>query len=330
VEATRTCGDNNAVNFQMKNGILVPEKPLEPLQIFVDETFVLDRSGFLQAAFLVPRNVYDEAIVPPSRELLAKLGPEAKEFKGSAIKPGNVRIYREFLHRFVNVSALVADNAPLYPTVSLDGMGAYIGQQFDCVQFNVVGALNNLGIKDADKLAGEFSRQMLWLHRHLPTIAPRGFRNDAILVFDAKYLHAEQSQAQRFFTADGLIAPAVWTLEKALTSCANTLLSDERSDLRIENIGRVVGFRFRRSPEEFGLQAADVLSHLIYSALRDAMGISDANTSCKVQLLHEVMPVFSIDDDLRSCLSVLTGPDGRPDVQIINATMRSRFQILPA
>jgi len=66
----------------------------------------------------------------------------------------------------------------------------------------------------------------------------------------------------------------------------------------LPTIGRVARFRFVRSPDEFGLQAADVLCHLVYSALRQAVGIVDPTTEFKVKLLSDVMPNFTIDNDL--------------------------------
>ena len=315
---------------QHQSGLILPdESPLSPIHLFIDETFTADRSGFLQACFPVPQNIYEEVIVPQSRELLRQFGLQATEFKGAAIKPGNIRPYRDFLHLFTGISAHISDQAPLYPIVSLDGIDAYAGQQFECVRSNVEGSLQNLNASDATHIVAEFSRQMLWLHRHLPTIAPQGFGNGLNCTFDAKYLHAEQMRESRFFSGGQLVTAAMSSLETVLTSCARTLLSYERSVLRLPMIGRIKRFRFVRSPDEFGLQAADVLSHLIYSALRQAVGIVDANTDFKVHLLSEVMPDFAIDDELRSRLTVITANDSRPDIGLTDRLMRSRFQIAP-
>lgn len=267
---------------QHTSGLILPEEPpLAPIHLFIDETFAGDRSGFLQACFPVPENIYDEVIVPESRKILRRLGPQAKEFKGSAIKQGNVSPYREFLHLFTSISARIADHTTLYPVVSLDGMDVYSGQQFDNVRWNVQGSLENLGASEAVHIVAEFSRQMLWLHRHLPTIAPQGIMNEIIITLDAKHSHAEQMRESRFFFGGQLSAATASSLENVLTSYARTLLSHEQSDLQIPNIGRVQGFRFVPSHVEFGLQAADVLSHLVYSVLRQAAGIIDANSAFK-------------------------------------------------
>lgn len=317
------------MNWKQQNGIFVPETPLQPIRLFVDETFSQDRSCFLQAGFPVLSNIYDSMIVPRCRELLAKLGPDAREFKGSAIKRGNVGPYRDFVRLFTSVSTHIADHAPLFPVVSLEGMASYESQQFESVRFNVAGALQNLNASNVDYIVSEFSRQILWLHCHLLTVAPQSFRNDWVFTFDAKYLHAEQTRENRFFSGGRLGVATMSSLESVLSSCARTLLNDSRSVMRLPTIGRVARFRVLRSSDEFGLQAADVLCHLVYSALRQAVGIVDGNTEFKVNLLKEFMPEFTIDEDLRSKLEVVTGKDGRRDLGLTDASLRSRFQIAP-
>jgi hypothetical protein len=288
------------------------------------------KSAAPQAAFPVPRNLYDSIIVPHSRSLLRELGRDAPEFKGTRIKRGNVRTYREFLRLFTGVSIQIADHAPLYPVVALDGMVPYQGQQFQRLRWNVAGALDNLGVRDANNIVDEFSRQMLWLHRHLPFIAPHGFRNEVEFIADEKHSYVNESREPRFFSGKGLAVATQSSLETVLTSCARTLLSHGASEMRMATMGRVARFRFARSPAEFGLQAADVLSHLQYSALRAAVGIEDDTTCAKAELLAEVMPDFRLDAELRSKLTVVNGKDGRPEVMLTDRGIRSRFQILPA
>jgi hypothetical protein len=40
--------------YEMKNGLLVPASETPPITVFIDETYLLDRSGFLQAAVPIP------------------------------------------------------------------------------------------------------------------------------------------------------------------------------------------------------------------------------------------------------------------------------------
>ena len=318
-----------------ESGLILPNEalpnkaPLAPILLFIDETFTADKSGFLQACFSVPQSIYDETFVPRSRELLRQLGSQAAEFKGSAIKRGNIRPYRDFLHLFIGVSAHVSDHAPLYPVVSLEGNESYAGQQFDWVRKNVEGSLQNFNVSDSAHIVEEFSQQLIWLHSHLTAIAPEGISNEIVFTFDEKHSYAKQMLKLRFFSGEQPSAAVASSLETVLTSLARTLFSHKQSNLRLTMIDRVKRFRFARSQDEFGLQAADVLSHLIYISLRKAVGIVNANTSFKVDLLSEIMPDFAIDDDLRSRLKIIEAKDGRQDISLTDPLMRLRFHFAP-
>lgn len=80
------------MEWEMKGGILVPKVPPKPICMFIDETYLLGQSGFLQSAVPVPQDIYTQQLVPQSKALLARIGKDAKEFKGSGIKPGNAEI----------------------------------------------------------------------------------------------------------------------------------------------------------------------------------------------------------------------------------------------
>jgi hypothetical protein len=93
------------MEWELKGRILVPKSAPSPICTFIDETNLLGQTGFLQAAVPIPQDIYTQQLVPQCKILLTKLGKEAKEFKGSGIKPGNADIYLEFLRGFVNVAA---------------------------------------------------------------------------------------------------------------------------------------------------------------------------------------------------------------------------------
>jgi hypothetical protein len=84
------------MEWEMKGGILVPKSAPPPICMFIDEIYLLGQSGFLQAAVPIPQDIYTQHLVPQSKTLLAKLGKDAKEFKGSSIKPGNADIYLDW------------------------------------------------------------------------------------------------------------------------------------------------------------------------------------------------------------------------------------------
>src|SRR5208337_4935528 len=129
----------------------------------------------------------------------------AKEFKGRGVKRGTLSIYQDFLQGFVNVAAQLADVAPVYSVVAIDSTSVYGSDPFKQIYKNVTGAFANLGITDEDELAAEFSRQVLWLHVHYPSISPKAFTNHLILCFDNKHRYAQQMQALKAFTGSRLI-----------------------------------------------------------------------------------------------------------------------------
>ena len=72
------------MEYEINNGILIPKESPPPIYIFVDETYLLDQTGFLQSGIPVPQNIYTDQLVPHCQNLLQKLGKDAKEFKKSA------------------------------------------------------------------------------------------------------------------------------------------------------------------------------------------------------------------------------------------------------
>lgn len=314
------------MEYKETNGILLPKKKPPSIDVFIDETYLLNRSGLLQSAIPIQRDVYEEKLKPFCRDLLQRLGKGAREFKGSAIKNGNKDIYLAFLQAFVNEVANVADQWPLFPIISIDAMEVYSGPMFDSINGNVRGALKNLGISNEDQLVAEFSRQILWLHIHFKKITQLNLENDFILNFDNKHRYAESCGTNRFVTHRYLRASVSVKLENLLKSMAQTLIAKIEPRIAMPRIG---GFRFQWSSNEFGLQAADLLCHLVYNRLKYEMGIVNANTELKSQILWEVMPCNIIDPALRALMKVTRDNEGKDAVLCLDKELRSTIQILP-
>lgn len=315
------------MEWEMQGNVLVPKSESVPMCAFVDEAYLLGQTGFLQAAIVVPQDIYTQQLVPRSKELLTKLGKEAKEFKGSSIKAGNANIYLEFLQGFINVAAQLGEVAPVYSIIAIDSADVYSSDPFAAINNNVTGAFANLGITDEEHLAAEFSRQILWLHVHFPFVTKNGFGNSLVLCFDNKHRYAQRMQALRAFTGPRLNAPTFWQLEKAFRSFANTLFQHLTPKIAMPQIER---FRFQWSSVEFGLQAADLLCHLTLNAVRHGMGIVNDSTTLKTDLLKKVVPSFALLDDLKVDLVVGKDAEGKDDVRCVNPKLRSRVQLLPA
>jgi hypothetical protein len=315
------------MEYEMKNGVLVQKVDPTPICVFVDETYLLDQSGFLQSAIPVPQNLYTAELVPHSQALLLKLGKDAKEFKGTKIKAGNAAIYQEFLQGFINVTARVGDHFQLFPIVAIDATDVYYGGLAAQIYNDVTGCLARLEITDEDHLASEFSRQILWLHIHYPHVAPDRFANHLVFSFDNKHRYAQRMQALRAFIGNQLVAPTFWQLEKAMRSMANTLFEHLQPKIAISKIDR---FHFQWSTKEFGLQAADLFCHLMYNAIQHELGIINDNTTLKTTILKNVMSAFGIDANLKAALHIAKDHEGKDYVRCIDSNLRSRIQFLPS
>ncbi|MFN0018784.1 MAG: hypothetical protein ACKVP0_11035 [Pirellulaceae bacterium] len=310
------------MSFVMKNGILVPIEQLPHVLTFVDETYLLNKSGFIQSAIPVPQNIYDDQLVPRCRDLLKNLGKDAAEFKAKNIKKGNKEVYRQFLEAFVGATSAVSAQYPLSPIVAVDGFGPYSDANFTWVKQQVVGGLSNLGIAGQEQLAGEFTRQVLWLNAHLPKLASVRFANEFVMTFDNKHRYAQETNKVLVVTHPDIIVPIFRPLGKNLTSFANTLLDK----LTKGNSPKIASFNFDFSEKSFGLQAADMFSHLTYAALRCEMNIEeDKDDFEKYDLLLEVTEDFNLAKQLRSELVVAKSNEGRDDVGCNNPSLLSTY-----
>ncbi|NLE36848.1 MAG: DUF3800 domain-containing protein, partial [Pirellulaceae bacterium] len=227
---------------------------------------------------------------------------------------------------FINVSAHISDQAPIFPIVAVDASGVYSGENYDWVYKNVTGGLANMGIHDEDQLAAEFSRQILWIYNHYKKITDRKLTNELVLCFDNKHQYAGRMRALRAMTNDKLIVPTLWQLEYTMRSFANTLFAYMEPKIPIPKIDR---FQFQWSASEFGIQAADLLCHLIYSGIKNAMGITEGNIQLKASILREVMPAFALDAALMNSLAISKNNAGQDDVRCTDPHLLSTFQFFP-
>jgi len=70
------------MEFELKNGILVPKATPQPICVFIDETYLFNQTGFLQSAVCVPQDIYTQQLVPHCKKLLHQLGKDARSSKG--------------------------------------------------------------------------------------------------------------------------------------------------------------------------------------------------------------------------------------------------------
>lgn len=312
------------MDLRLKNGIYVPIKKLQDIYVFIDETYLLNNSAFLQSAIPIPADFYLQELIDNSRNLLDSLGPNAKEFKGSKIRPGNVSTYRDFLTLWIDACATVGDQVTLYPIVSFGSQSSYAGTDVEQMKSEIESALLSIQSGVHPELLDEVCRQIKWIIHHFHRVAPSSFENKMILYFDNKHRYAQLMRDTKAVVGD-YSNVVFWRTEKIIRTCLNTKLPHLTPRYRIPNLRK---FTFTWSTTQFGLQAADVLSHLIYSGIRYEMGIQDLITETKRKLLGEFILDFAIDDALRAILTVGTSNEGKSDVECLGAHI-STFQFPP-
>ena len=315
------------MEFKLENGIYVPIEKSQDIYVFIDETYLLNKSAFLQSAIPMPANLYQQELIEESRNLLNSLGTHAKEFKGSKIRSGNVSIYRDFLRRWIDVCAMVGNQVTLYPIVSFGSQSSYEGSDVAQMKSVIESALTSIqpSVHSSvhSELLDEVCRQTKWMIHHFHKVAPSSFTNKMILCFDNKHRYAQLMRDHRAVVGNNSKID-FWGTEKMIRTLLNIIMSNSPK-YKIPTLDQ---FIFTWSTEEFGLQAADVLSHLIYSCIRYEMGIQDAITTTKKELLKEFIPDFEIDDALRAILTVGTNNEGKRDIECLGAHI-STFQFLP-
>lgn len=307
----------------IQNGNLwLPCAPtIDPILLFVDESYFVNNSGFVQACVAVPRDTYQNNIVPQCKLLLSQLGPNAKEFKGNKIKQGNASIYEAFLKLFINAMAGLSDISKMNSIVTVDAQGPYSGRNVTWINRNVDGAMQRLGIQGTTHLATEFSKQILWLYHHWPKLCGRKYHNPLIVFFDEKHNYAQQCQQMQFVSAPG--TPAILqSTNRTLTSFANSLFGQMEPK---RDVSKIIDFTFSRSDNEFGLQAADLLAHLMLNSLRTALGSATPNMKLREGMLQVFMPGHCTPQALIQSLQ-LQGSD----IKCINSSLLSTFRLEPA
>jgi hypothetical protein len=314
------------MNYQLEKGIYIPQKEVTPISIFVDETNLLNESGFLQSAVVVPYDFYKKLLIPRCYDLLRKLGKDAKEFKGSNIKPGNVSIYKDFLQYFLNTVAQVSGQLEIHSIISIDSTLTYESDNYDTIFEIISGVLVDFKIKDEEHLAAECSRQILWLLNHYSRICNHIFANGLLLIFDNKHRYAQKLRSLRLINPEGLGVSVFWDMGDLLTRLTNKVLSKMKDKHTISEIKK---FQFLWSNKEFGLQAADLLCHLMYNTLRYELGIKNDNTKLKRDILIEFLPDFSISKSLAAALDVKRDRENHEDILCIKNDLISTFRLLP-
>lgn len=286
------------MEFREHNGILVPNAEPDPILVFIDETYLVKQSGLLQCAVVLPARGYQDEIVPSCKRILAKLGKETKEFKGTHITKGNVKIYREFLQYTITMTTHVARQSHLRSILTIDADGRLSGSNYEFVLGCVSKALEINGVVNLPNVTMDFCKQMVWLHTHYERMDPKRHKNELVLTFDDSHHNAKDVRSQKIARLGTVIVPAQFGT--MLASCANALLPE----LPPRPLSRIRTVDFQPSQLQFGLQMADLLCHLFMCGLREAKGLHNDKIDLKCGLLKEVLHDFLPPKDVIDALQV--------------------------
>ena len=289
---------------------------VQPILLFVDQTYLADGTGQIQTAVPVPQSLYDTVIVPECRRLLAEFGPEAKEFTGGSLKTRNRKRYQQFLRLFRNLAAIIAGQSPLRMVITLDGSSIQSGEPFVSVHKHIALSLNRVGITDSDQVAQGFSRQLVWLKDHFAALTLRAFPNPLTVIFDNRYRYSQEMQRQRAIHRNGVELPGSRALEDVLTIAANCLLEQWKTPIPLPRIQQMT---FRDSATECGLQAADLFCNLFFNYALSELGYSNDTVRLKAELCQELLPSLTITDELRAQAIVAPLPDGQSSFRLVDA-----------
>jgi hypothetical protein len=299
---------------------------IQPILLFVDETYLSNGTGQVQTVVPVPLSTYRNVVVPECQRVLGELGPAAREFKGGKIRHGNQEQYKRFLRLFRNLASLVAEHSPLRTVITLDGAAIETGEPFLSAHRHVALALGRVGITDCEQLARAFSRKLVWLKDHFEAISVRPFSNPLVVTFDNKYRYSDHMQRQRAIQR-GATIHSFRKLEDVLTVAANCLLDQWKKPMVLPPIEQL---SFRESASEFGLQAADLFSNLYYNLVLSELGHSSDTVRLKADLCRELLPSIAISDELRSRAALTRLPDGQTSFQLLDANFGMQAILGPA
>jgi hypothetical protein len=250
------------------------------IYVYVDETYLDDRSGLIQSAFCLPKNNHSgfELAVDALKATHPAIFPPV-EFKGSSLSQGNVAVYRDFLAIAFNHIGQVSDKSPLRTITTIESLGRLEDKNFAWIYDHLKGAAANLRVTahNLDYFLKESARQLWWIFRFIDKICTSPIPNEFIFVFDNKQRYGQMCRST-FDLVHPTLGPVKWSGGKLISSFARTLLSTLG-----KNEGKwmpiIRGFDFGFSSTQRQLQVSDLISNLFFSSLKGELGfVSEAVT----------------------------------------------------
>jgi hypothetical protein len=267
------------------------------LCIFLDETYLENKSGFVQSAIVLFESDL-LAIETKCKEILLCYNKTIKEFKAKNITSKNVYYFREFSKLFINV---LPRSENINSIVTIDSTELYKdkNKNFIFIFEIILHLFNEYKVKANIDLAKNLCSQFLWFSNHYPYITKHNIKNKLKIIFDNRNNNAAIYNSTFTLTLEGKTVN--WSYEKLFKFIFNNLF-----ELRKDNfiISEIENLYFEYSENNFGVQIADFFSHLVYNAIFHEMGLKTKNSLTKYNLLKEYIPNFPVYNELKKNLSV--------------------------
>lgn len=272
------------MTYVNQKGVWVPKNMYASIKFFIDEIYFAKKSGFMQAILFAPERTYEKQIIPECKKLLSSIGPNCKEFKGKNISKKNMKAYINFLALFVDVSVIFSDQYKMRPLVSIDSYDFYSDQMHKNILHEIKKAFNKSSNTHHEKVFSDFVTQIIWLVHHFKDLTQTTFINGFEFIFDNKFSYAKDIKKFKMFK-DMSGRQVVLEIRRILKIFAQSILEKF-------GVKNVQGWSYQDSSECFGLQAADLLVHLVYSCLKFEKGLKERTAEAKREVLRTFLPNF--------------------------------------
>lgn len=255
---------------------------IHPIFMFVDESYLdspSGRTGTIQSIVTLSSEHY-QFLKPQFESFLKELPGSQDEFKGGRLNSQSKEAFKKFGCLFKNIAAFNAYRYDLKSVFTIDGVEHDRGCDVAWVEQEVRSTLTSHEIDNCDALTAAFSTQLNWFIDHFPAVSAQGFSNPFYVMMDNRSTNAEEMLAVESNGQD---------LEEIFAKAARKVLAKSKikiSDLRL--------FSYRFSQKEFGLQAADLFSHLLFNFLKDKLGCASRKTKIKSDFIQELLPSLEI------------------------------------
>ena len=312
-------GNERTKASNMGAEIWIPDTPPHPITIYVDETYLDQKSGLIQVGLPVPDAGDREfkKAVDVMREQFPRF--QHAEFKAGKLKGRNAEPYRKFLKYLINLLGAISDQSDLRGVVTIEAARRFSGDEYELLLREVNKTFAILKIETP--VGPEFARQVGWLRRNFDYLCGSPIKNPFRVMVDEKHSNAEESSSVKPTLSPQLGAWVWWEHWKHLTTILNCLLRRAR---KARWTPQFTEFRFENSEKSLYLQAADLLANLFYNALSFEKGIRTETTRLKNDILRTVYD-SPFEAHLLDALDVVMRTDVKGDVHDLLVLRDEKF-----